>query len=259
MRLLSDHMGLRCDKAHTPSVPANMAVFVVGDIHGQVQDLAQLHQRILTTAEALPRTTQKTIIYLGDYGDHGPDTCGVVDLLVSAPLTGFKTHYLLGDQDVQLLRFMRGGREVLRGDPKLIHWLNAMGGLQTLRSYGVTIPQLATPQNLVMMRTELLRKMPGDHISFYQNLHLSHWIGDFFFSHAGARSSREAKDQTPSDLLAPEYDTIPANMLEKVIIHSHAPHKARAPKQSRLCVGACPSGGEGLQGLLIDHQRLAWV
>ncbi len=262
MRLLSDHIGLRCDKVRTPCVPQNTAVFVVGDIHGHVSALVDLHQRIRQAAEALPTHVTKTILYLGDYGDHGPDTCGVVDLLVSASLPGFKSFYLLGDQDVHLLHFMRSGRDALRGDPTLIHWLNDLGGLATLRSYGVTIPTLATPQNLVMMRTELLRKMPGDHIAFYQNLQLSQCIGDFFFAHAGGRTSREIKQQAPTDLLRnADYDPVPMNMLEKVVVHSHAPHKTAATKHHRLCVGASPTGTHegGLEGLMIAHQQLAWV
>ena len=118
MRHLSDHMGLRGDMVQMPCVPQGIAIFAIGDIHGLVEPLAQLHQRIIASADTLPIVTKKILIYLGDYGDHGDDTCGVIDLLVSAPLLGFKTIYLLGDQDLQLLRFLRGGREVLRGDPK---------------------------------------------------------------------------------------------------------------------------------------------
>lgn len=244
----------------TPCVPQATAVFAIGDIHGLVEPLAQLHQRILATADALPRTTKKILVYLGDYGDHGADTCGVVDLLVSAPLLGFKTIYLLGDQDLQLLRFLRGGREVLRGDPKLVHWLNNMGGLQTLRSYGVTIRMAATPQSLVAMRTELLRKIPTDHLSFFQNLQMSYSIGDFFFAHAGARHSRDMNDQLPSDLLL-RSDTEQGvqQTPDKVIIHGHAPCKTRSPKQSRICVCANPNNTGELHALMIDHQRLAWI
>jgi serine/threonine protein phosphatase 1 len=261
MRRLSDLMGLRHDHTQTPCVPQGMAVFAIGDIHGCVQPLARLHQKILEVAETLPHGTKKIAVYLGDYGDYGPAACDVIDLLVSAPLFGFKSIHLLGDQDLHFLRFMRGGRDILRCDRKLVHWLNELGGLQTLRSYGVNIIGAVNAQSLVTMRTELLRKIPTDHLSFYQNLQMSHVIGDFFFSHAGARNSREANAQLPTDLLRPSEvkQDDPNIRMDKIIVHGHMAPKTRSANSTRIGVCVDPHRTGQMNALMIAHQRLAWI
>ncbi len=259
MRRLSDLMGLRHDHTHSPCVPTGTAVFVVGDIHGCVEPLARLHQKILETADALPHDTKKTVIYLGDYGDYGPQSCDVVDLLVSVPLFGFKSIHLLGDQDLHFLRFLRGGRDILRCDRKLVHWLNELGGLETLRSYGVQIIGAVNAQSLITMRTELLRKIPTDHLSFYQNLQMSHVIGDFLFSHAGARNSRDANAQLPSDLLRPSEvrQDDPNIRMDKIVVHGHAAPKTHSSTRIAVCTN--PHVTNTMSSLMIAHQRLAWI
>ena len=262
MRRLTDQIGLRHTESGHACGPEGTVLFVIGDIAGCVQPLVDIHQNILRVAELLPPQKNKIIIYLGDYVDHGQQSFDVIDLLVSAPLVGFKSVYLLGDQDLNLIRFLRGGKDVLRGDQRLIQWLNEKGGLETLRSYGVQIKMAATSRNMMDMRIELLRKIPTDHISFLQNLHLSYSSGDFFFSHAGAKAGKRLDQQMPSDLLLGHTDSeifMDLSNQDKVIVHAHVALKTKVRLQNRISLYTDPAHTGHLKALMIDQQRLCWI
>jgi serine/threonine protein phosphatase 1 len=261
MRRLSDVMGLRQEEARTPAIPKDMVLFAVGDIHGSVQALSLLHQKIHTLASTLPENTKKIAVYLGDYADYGTNGCDVVDLLMSAPLLNFQTVHLLGNQDLHFLHFLRGGKEILRGDPKLIHWLNDLGGLATLRSYGVSLNKMAAnAQTMIEMRHELLRKIPTDHISFYQNLQLNYMLGDFFFSHTGSRQQKDLALYTAPDLLRSDHVAQDVQTpMDKIVVHSHIASKTSSTKQNRLSVATMPNDTGQMKALMIAHDQLAWI
>lgn len=92
-------------------------IAVIGDIHGEAGLLTVL-------LEALP--DDRPLVTVGDVGDRGPDTAGVLDLLVDRGAVG-----ALGNHDLWLRAWTRGEGF----DPFALH--PAMGGEATLRSYGV--------------------------------------------------------------------------------------------------------------------------
>jgi len=56
-------------------------VYAIGDIHGYAETLTRLHEKIDADIAVRP-IDQVTIIYLGDYIDRGPDSKGVIDILL---------------------------------------------------------------------------------------------------------------------------------------------------------------------------------
>ncbi|HPF78279.1 MAG TPA: metallophosphoesterase, partial [Alphaproteobacteria bacterium] len=56
-------------------------VYAIGDIHGHVDTLARMHDLIEADMKERP-VDDATILYVGDYIDRGPDSKGVIDLLV---------------------------------------------------------------------------------------------------------------------------------------------------------------------------------
>lgn len=91
-------------------------VAVVGDIHGCADLLAEL----LVQLGDIP------VIVVGDVGDRGPDTRGVIDQLVARDATG-----VLGNHDEWLRTWARrGGFDSFALNP-------LFGGCATLDSYGV--------------------------------------------------------------------------------------------------------------------------
>ncbi|MES2641376.1 MAG: metallophosphoesterase [Myxococcota bacterium] len=92
-------------------------VAVIGDIHGRADLLARL-------LEALPADIP--VLVTGDVGDRGPDTRGVLDLLVARGADGTR-----GNHDEWLTRWASGeGFDPFALSPK-------MGGHATLASYDV--------------------------------------------------------------------------------------------------------------------------
>lgn len=95
---------------------------VVGDIHGRADLLSKL----------LPLLGKRALFVTGDVGDRGPDTRGVLDLLVERGARG-----VMGNHDLWLAAWAAGeGFDALALSP-------AMGGQRTLASYGVTAEQAA--------------------------------------------------------------------------------------------------------------------
>ena len=111
-------------------MPPGVCVYAVGDIHGRVDLLEEMHRLIAEDAALLTPGTNKLVVYLGDYVDRGLDSRRVIDLLIRHPLPDFQAVHLLGNHDAWLLSFLV--------DPAIgPTWLR-YGGDATMHSYGVS-------------------------------------------------------------------------------------------------------------------------
>jgi serine/threonine protein phosphatase 1 len=270
MRRLVDHVGLRRLETERPSVPKDMAVFAVGDLHGRLDLLVKMHQEILQRSKDLPEHFRKVIIYLGDYIDHGPDSADVIDTLISAALPGFRSVYLLGNHELSFLSFLKGDADFLRWtksqtvelpdqymiSQNLNEWLHDHGGLQTLRSYGLQVGAKPDAQTIAQLRIDLLRRIPTDHLEFLEKLDLKYCIGDFFFTHAGVDPSRSLSEQLPSDLLSIGNRFLQSNqILDKIIVHGHTPFQSACIKQNRIGLDTEAYRSGKLSGLMITSSN----
>jgi len=165
--------------AAPPRVPKGSRVYAIGDIHGHVDLLAALHEKILEDA-AKARARRKVLVYLGDYVDRGPGSFEVIDMLIEAPLDGFEIVHLKGNHEDFLLGFL--------DDPSLIlDWfLNGAGA--TLESYRVPLLDLPYAwEEPDALRLAFRDALPQRHLEFYQSLERFHVEGDYLFVHAGVR------------------------------------------------------------------------
>jgi serine/threonine protein phosphatase 1 len=128
-------------------------LIAIGDIHGCRDAL-----RSLLTAIG-PRK-EDTIVTLGDYIDRGPDSRGVIELLIDLQ-SKCKLVPLLGNHEEMMLR-------VLRHEQPHQAWLQ-FGGVETLESYGFNGD---------------LNFLPAEHAEFFDSLRDYHEQGNFFFTHA---------------------------------------------------------------------------
>lgn len=96
-----------------------MRTIVIGDIHG-------CSKAVLGLLEAVKPTEGDRLIFLGDYVDRGPDSKGVIDLLIDLSQR-CQTVFLLGNHEIMFRGAVRGL------DPSL--WLQ-IGGQPTVASYG---------------------------------------------------------------------------------------------------------------------------
>src|SRR5690606_40984524 len=114
MRRLVDLIGTgRSDHVARPAIPEGLAVFAVGDVHGCVDLLVEMHREIIKQAKALPENLKRVVVYLGDYIDRGPASGDVIDLLGTALLPGFKSIHLLGNHEDTFIRYLLAKRDLL--------------------------------------------------------------------------------------------------------------------------------------------------
>lgn len=222
-------LGRRAGPAMTP----NLRVYAIGDIHGCVGLLDQLHRMIV--ADSASHRGEVAIVYLGDYIDRGPDSKAVIDRLVQ--LRGFRAHFLKGNHDAALLDFLR--------DPETYQVWRNYGAPETLMSYGVRPPLFTTGQDYTRARDELAEKLPAEHLRFFNDLELSVSHGDYFFAHAGARPGIDLEEQFAEDLMWIRDDFLSSRYdFGKIVVHGHTPQPVAAKHSNRIGVdtGAYATG-----------------
>ncbi len=214
------------------AVPPDHRVYAVGDIHGCLDLLLALEDQILQDAAAAPES-RRTIVYLGDYVDRGPDCAGVIDHLIR-PRDGFERVFLRGNHEDFLLRFIAGDDDgVRRGELWLIN-----GGDTTLRSYGIDVPLFAVNTvTLRDLRDRFEAALPPAHRAFLEATALSHRVGDYFFVHAGVRPDRPLDAQDGQDLMWIRDPFLWSEAdLGAVVVHGHTPVSQPEIRPNRIGV-----------------------
>ena len=129
-----------------------MRRYVIGDIHGCSKALRALVDEIAPERD-------DTLIFLGDFIDRGPDSRGVLDLIID--LAGYtRVVPLRGNHELMMMGVLFGGL-----DPDV--WIRC-GGHTTIANYGGN-----------------LERVPDSHIQFLQSLHRHHETEREIFIHAG--------------------------------------------------------------------------
>jgi diadenosine tetraphosphatase ApaH/serine/threonine PP2A family protein phosphatase len=216
-------------------VPQGQLVYAVGDIHGRSDLLAELLADIAADA-AGEDAAKKTLIFVGDYVDRGPDSRGVVEALLQALPEGFSTHFLKGNHEALLLDFL--------DDPgRLDHW-RVNGGEATMRSYGVDVESLKGAPSEAW-RDAFMAALPPAHFDFYRHLKLDVTLGDYLFVHAGVRPDVPLHAQNDQDLIWIRDEFLDATEpFGKIVVHGHTPVREPVVRSNRIGIdtGAVFSG-----------------
>jgi predicted MPP superfamily phosphohydrolase len=232
-------------------IPDGTRIYAVGDIHGRSDLLAPLLARIEKDICDRP-LLRPIIVFLGDYIDRGPAPREVINQLALLDQRR-EAVFLKGNHEHYLAEFLK--------DPSTIKdWLR-LGGLDTLRSYGLT-PQnhldileqglLAASFNVVLSET--------GHLNFINNLKLSFVCGDFFFVHAGVRPGVSLDHQDEKDLLQIRGDFLRSQSnFGKIVVHGHTPVMKPEVYSNRinLDTGAYATGK--LSCLVIENSDLGFI
>lgn len=199
----------------SPVVPPGECLYAVGDIHGRADLLKDLVAMIAEDA-AQHSDEKRTLIFLGDYIDRGPDSCGVIEFLMSGLPTGVEAIFLRGNHEDYALKFLHGNLAV---GPSWLHF----GGTAFLASYGVNAYRPNLLQDLGALHSELLEKMPAAHRAFLEATRFFHSSGDYYFVHAGVRPDVALEKQEATDQMWIRDDFLSSDAdFGKIVVHGHS-------------------------------------
>lgn len=230
------------------AIPSGHRVYAIGDIHGSLDALNNLLDRIaedqagvgdpdlVFSENGAPRPDKSTLIFLGDYIDRGPESRGVIERLISLRRVHEDMICLKGNHEAAILDFLAAPNKW----GEWLHW----GGAETLESYGL---QNVWNREEGDLAAELKEQMPQSHRDFLETLELSRTVGDYLFVHAGLKPGIALEDQQAKDLLwiRGEFHRTPKNQRpDQVVVHGHHPVKKPQDTGWRINVdtGACWTG-----------------
>lgn len=218
-------------------MPEGQLVYAVGDIHGRSDLLTTLLREIVADA-AQEDAANKTLIFVGDYVDRGPDSRGVVETLLHGLPGDFSVHFLKGNHEELLLDFLDDPR-------RLDHW-RMNGGEATMASYGVDVDSLAmTGASSDAWRDAFMDVLPPAHFDFFRHLSLQTQLGDYLFVHAGVRPGVPLHAQNDFDLIWIRDEFLDATEpFDKIVVHGHTPEPEPVVRPNRIGIdtGAVFSG-----------------
>lgn len=184
-------ISIRRKKTLKPSGKLGARAYAIGDVHGCLQETLSLIQKIKTDNDY--RDEAKTyLIFLGDLVDRGPDSKGVVELLVDFPYDFAEPLFIMGNHEEMMVRG-------LMGEPHLLpDWLK-YGGYACAESYGLS-QSLLRDLDPRALEHVLRSSIPKRHVEFLAEFLDYVQFGDFLFTHAGIRPRVPLKDQNSREM-----------------------------------------------------------
>ncbi|MBN2123882.1 MAG: serine/threonine protein phosphatase [Deltaproteobacteria bacterium] len=152
----------------------NDRIFIVGDIHGCLEMLKRMMDRIDWDPD------RDRLIFLGDYVDRGENSSGVLDFILDIARSSPNVQCLMGNHESIFLDFLQGI------DYQTFH-LN--GGGATLSSYRLHRKSFDEPL------------IPQAHVDFLHSLLPWIELRDYYVVHAGFRPGVPLEDQQREDLI----------------------------------------------------------
>ncbi len=214
----------------------NGPAYVIGDIHGRLDLLKGLEQKII--ADAKTQTQDSLIICIGDMIDRGPDSYGVLAHVMAPPPAGIRRICLMGNHEAMMLDFLAHPRRARA-------WLD-FGGQETLASYGALASEVRRAMRKPRQMGVLLdRIIPDSHKQFLSALPHMIVLKDFMLAHAGGNPVRPLARQTVQDILwGVEGFAKTPPVFDKTIVHGHfaQDHATQAHGKVAVDTGAYASG-----------------
>ena len=231
-------------------------IYAIGDIHGQRTMLEDALARIESDGGANAR-----VVFLGDYTDRGPDSRGVLDLLIEGQRAGRDWIMLRGNHDRMFLDYLETGNPqnpLIRAAKVRASgqgWLHEMlGGLTTLAAYGVDIA--LTGQDLWHASRAAV---PQFHVDFLRACPPYHIENGLLFVHAGIDPRLPLEWKTEEQLLwirDPFLDhSEPFNWL---VVHGHSSIELPRHYGNRVNLDSGAGFGRPLTAAVLDKGRV-WV
>ncbi len=247
---------LKPKAAHKPraaseaSVSAGLRVYAVGDIHGRLDLLASLSDKLRRDLHDRP-CENSAIVFLGDYVDRGPDSAGVINWILAG---GLPVPYvaLRGNHEATLLNFL--------DDESVLDDWRRFGGLETLSSYGIDVKEAMRGKGYAEAQAQFRTVLPAEHQLFYEQTKLSWNSGDYFFCHAGVRPHVPLAQQDERDLLwiREEFNDFRGSF-EKIIVHGHTPVDAPDVRPNRINVDTGAYATDILTSVVLEGRERRFI
>jgi serine/threonine protein phosphatase 1 len=212
----------------------NMRLYVIGDVHGQLDLLEGVIAAIQRDVGS--HGDQALTVTLGDYIDRGPHSRDVIEHLAGNP---FPTSYvaLKGNHETLLMSFLV--------DPAIGHLWGKLGGLETIASFGVPLPQSMLGRNFEDVADRLKAVITPKHFGFLNSLRPSLTVGRYFLCHAGVRPGVSLERQSEDDLLWIRDEFLESTAdFGKIVVHGHTPVREPVILKNRINIdtGAFATG-----------------
>jgi serine/threonine protein phosphatase 1 len=151
--------------------------WIIGDVHGMLRSLEGLLGGIERA------DSEAKLFFVGDYVNRGPDSKGVIDLL----LTLKNAKFIRGNHD-DIFDQVIGGQSyapnAARGDRwNAFRWFMEYGLVETLQSYGIARSEMAKAYQKALHLDDLMALIPKAHIDFIRRLPAVIEEDQFFVAH----------------------------------------------------------------------------
>ncbi len=180
--------------------------WVIPDIHGCVKTLDSLLQQIQ------PKKTDH-LIFLGDYVDRGPDSKGLIDLIMDLEENGYTLTTLRGNHEEFFLDSIKAESKVKRSffftekNTEKAQWFR-FGGRDTVKSFGV----------------KDLRNIPEKYIDWLKKLPYYLELEDYVIVHAALNFNIDNPfEDTHTMLWEKEFEVDRSKIGGRKLIHGHTP------------------------------------
>ena len=206
-----------------------MRIYAVGDIHGHLDKLESLMNK-------LPLFPDDRLVFLGDYIDRGPDSRGVISLLLQIK-EQHNCVFLCGNHEHMMRDYLQGCRVY---DREL--WI-LNGGSYCLQSYGIVDP---VPGSVVI---------PSEHTTFLQSLKYYHQEPGFVFVHGGLKPHLPLEKNRWKDILWPRsaFYTSRYHWPEGVVVFGHTPFDKPLVESNKIGIDTGHAGAGPLTSVRLPE------
>ena len=232
-------------KTAPATLPPDIRIYAIGDIHGCLEQLTRLHAAIAEDALARP-CPDILVVHIGDYIDRGPDSAQVIAYLCGPnPVPGARIVNLMGNHEDMLLTALEA-----ESDAPATNWLDN-GGREALASWRI-------PNKLP--RAGWQERLPPADMDFLRGLQASHQEGPYFFAHAGIRPGVPLEDQVRHDLLWIREPFLSfKGDLGAIVVHGHTPARAPVVRANRIGIDTGAVYGGELTCVILEADQLGFL
>ncbi len=169
-------------------------LFAIGDIHG----CSKTFRKLLIGKIKIHKTDE--VYCIGDYIDRGPDSKGVIDLILHLRQKGYTIHTLRGNHEQMMM-------DSFKSKPYYYNWITNGGGA-TLKSFSISS----------------LKELAPGYIDFLNQTAYFYETPHYIFVHAGLNFNYPDPFQDKEAMLWIRGEEVDRKKLNgKIIIHGHTP------------------------------------